>query len=239
MEWEPIEHTAMVSWCACSPDEHAELAAEVFTVRHRAPEVPIRLPAGRPRTSAANRLYAAVRGRDPALAPRLRQGIYQALWEDGRDIGDPAVPIGSGLSVRRRGVRGGAPRLGRRGRSHSRLAVPGARALPGPRTRSRRPGARQREHRDRHPPSERRGISSIPARPSGSGAVRGQAGGPGPPGDRQGRSPASWGADGRAAAGPITSALAVHRGGGARRARPSVSAPTGTVGDRGTSCARC
>ena len=77
VEWEPIEHTAMVSWGACSPDEHAELASEVFTVRHRAPEVPIRLPAGRPRTGAANRLSAAVGGRDPALAPRV---AFTGVW---------------------------------------------------------------------------------------------------------------------------------------------------------------
>jgi diguanylate cyclase (GGDEF)-like protein len=91
LEWEPIEHTAMVRWGACSPDEHAELAAEVFTVRHRAPEVPIRLPRARPRTGPANRLYAAVRGKDPAVAMRLRRAIYSALWEEGQDIGDPKV----------------------------------------------------------------------------------------------------------------------------------------------------
>ena len=89
--WEPIEHAPEVSWSQCSPDEHAELASEVFTVRHRAPEVAIRLPASRPRSRRANLLYTAVQASQPELAPALRRAIYTALWVENRDINDPDV----------------------------------------------------------------------------------------------------------------------------------------------------
>lgn len=75
---------------ACSPQDHADLSSEVFTVRHRAPEVPIYLPPFRPNTGLATGVHAALQTEDPALAGRFRARVYRALWVEGRDISEPA-----------------------------------------------------------------------------------------------------------------------------------------------------
>ncbi len=91
LEWRVIEHEPEVNSRECSPHDHAMLAGEVFTVRHRAPEVPIQLPPARPNTGLANRTYAGLLARDPDQAARFRSAIYRALWVEGLDISQPAV----------------------------------------------------------------------------------------------------------------------------------------------------
>lgn len=90
IDWRVIQHVPEAEG-RCQPTDHVELASEVYTVRHRAPEVPIRLPGERPASGAASRAYAALSRVDAARASRLRHALYEALWVHGRDISDPAT----------------------------------------------------------------------------------------------------------------------------------------------------
>jgi hypothetical protein len=74
-----------------APVTQAQLAGEVFTVRHRPPEVAIALPPIWSNSRRATEAYVAAMTIDTARATDLRRDIYRALWKDGRDINDPAV----------------------------------------------------------------------------------------------------------------------------------------------------
>lgn len=101
VDWRPVEHAPDAGGSAPSVDELSELANEVFTVRHRAPEVPIVLPGVRPQTATANLVFTAVARLRPDLAPQLRSALYRAIWIEGQDISDPtrlsSVLAGLGL----------------------------------------------------------------------------------------------------------------------------------------------
>lgn len=90
-QWRSIEHLPGISSDQFSLSEQSTIAAEVFTVRHRAPDIDIAIPPCRPNTALANRLLINVTDMAPALAPVLRQRIYCALWVEGQDISNKQV----------------------------------------------------------------------------------------------------------------------------------------------------
>lgn len=88
VEWRMIEHAPAINSRNFSTQEQTELAEEVFTVRHRAPEVAIALPPARPNTALANGLFIRAIAIDPAKAIIFRNLVYRALWVDGEDISE-------------------------------------------------------------------------------------------------------------------------------------------------------
>jgi diguanylate cyclase (GGDEF)-like protein len=91
IEWRPIQHMPSIDGLMLAPVTQAQLASEVFTVRHRAPDVPISLPPVWSNSRRATEAYVAASAIDGERAALLRRDIYRALWKDGRDIADPAV----------------------------------------------------------------------------------------------------------------------------------------------------
>ena len=59
VEWRLIQHAPEIDSQSCSAEEQVELASEVATVRHRAPEISIALPPCRPNTGYANIIAAS------------------------------------------------------------------------------------------------------------------------------------------------------------------------------------
>jgi diguanylate cyclase (GGDEF)-like protein len=90
IEWRPIEHIPNTNHHPSVVDM-SELASEVFTVRHRAPELVIAMPQMRPATTAASHAFVRLQNRDIGLAKRFRTRIYHALWVEDRDISQPEV----------------------------------------------------------------------------------------------------------------------------------------------------
>lgn len=86
VQWRSIEHMPGVGGEHFTPDEQSALASEVFTVRHRAPDIHIAIPPCRPNTALANRLLFNVSEIAPGIASALRCRIYRALWIEGQDI---------------------------------------------------------------------------------------------------------------------------------------------------------
>ncbi|MFO0774285.1 MAG: DsbA family protein [Nitrospiraceae bacterium] len=82
---------------------NAMIEQEVRAIQHLAPEVPIRNLTGKPNTGPAIRHIAAVAAQDAAAGRRFRHAVYRALWQDNRDISDPAVlgalAVEAGVSV--------------------------------------------------------------------------------------------------------------------------------------------
>ena len=69
----------------------AEVAAEVASVRSRAPEVAIAVPPGKANTAAGLLAAAAALRVDAERGAAFRQAVYRAFWRDGRDISEPEV----------------------------------------------------------------------------------------------------------------------------------------------------
>ena len=90
IEWRPIQHVAS-QITRCSVEDLAVLASEVFTVRHRAPEVPIAMPQLRPSSDDASQAFLALQATDPIAAWRFRHQLYRSLWVEDRDISEPQV----------------------------------------------------------------------------------------------------------------------------------------------------
>ena len=90
IDWRPIQHIP-TEHSRCNIEDLSVLASEVFTVRHRAPEVTIAMPQTRPLSTAATQMFTTLRQRDPELARRFRTLIYRALWIEDLDISKPEV----------------------------------------------------------------------------------------------------------------------------------------------------
>lgn len=90
IEWRPIQHVPGRE-NLCTLDDMAVLASEVFTVRHRAPEVAIAMPQQRPNTAEVTKVFTALQSKDPQLAMRFRTLIYRALWVEDQDISQHEV----------------------------------------------------------------------------------------------------------------------------------------------------
>ena len=93
VEWRGIEHEPDLPAPMDENDEELaeELAAEVAAVRARAPEVPIELPPGKPKTARAIAAAAAAERVDRGRARAFRHAMYRAFWIDGADLSQPGV----------------------------------------------------------------------------------------------------------------------------------------------------
>ncbi len=100
--WRGVQHARflpvpMVPWLGRL---QSELRHEVETVVCLAPEVPIRLPSGKPNTGAAIALAVRAMRTDARQADVLIRALYRAFWIDGVDLSDRdvlrmiAMPIG-------------------------------------------------------------------------------------------------------------------------------------------------
>jgi 2-hydroxychromene-2-carboxylate isomerase len=90
-EWRPIQHMPSIDGALLAPATQAQLASEVFTVGHRAPEVTITLSHICSISRRATELYVAAMAIDAERGADLRRDIYRALWVEGLDIADPDV----------------------------------------------------------------------------------------------------------------------------------------------------
>ncbi|MBN3562420.1 diguanylate cyclase [Aliamphritea spongicola] len=91
VRWKLIEHAPDAQIREFTLDEQVELASEVATVRHRAPEIHIALPPIRSNTRRANQLAASLELLHPEKVPAFRLAVYRALWQQGRDIAQEQV----------------------------------------------------------------------------------------------------------------------------------------------------
>lgn len=91
VQWRLIEHAPYAQIHEFTLEEQVELASEVATVRHRAPEIHIALPPIRSNTRRANQLVASLELLQPEKAAEFRLAVYRTLWQQGRDIAQEAV----------------------------------------------------------------------------------------------------------------------------------------------------
>jgi predicted DsbA family dithiol-disulfide isomerase len=93
VEWRSVEHDQSIPTPSEPVDgDLAEIldreVAEVRSLLRPGETFPIRRPPVRPNSAAAVAAFAAV---PPERASEVRQRLFEALWFDGRDIGDRAV----------------------------------------------------------------------------------------------------------------------------------------------------
>ena len=93
IEWRLIVHAPELSDSIFSLEDESLLANEVFAIHHRAPDVSVSLPRARPASSLATRLVMAIDRYDRKKVPDLRRELYRALWQEGLNLGDPAVLV--------------------------------------------------------------------------------------------------------------------------------------------------
>lgn len=86
VDWRCIEHAPDSVGHNSSFAEQSELAGEVYSVRHRAPEVDIALPRVRSNSHRASLLCAWYGRLEEDKTIALRMALYKALWQQGRDI---------------------------------------------------------------------------------------------------------------------------------------------------------
>ncbi|MEE3286773.1 MAG: diguanylate cyclase [Pseudomonadota bacterium] len=91
IEWRLIVHAPELSDTFFSLEDESLLANEVFAIHHRAPDVSVSLPRTRPESSLATRLVMAIDKYDRKQVADLRLELYRALWQEGLNLGDPAV----------------------------------------------------------------------------------------------------------------------------------------------------
>ena len=102
VEWRLIVHAPDLEASIFSLEDQSLLANEVFSIHHRAPDVPVNLPKTRPGSEKATRFMQALDRLPVDHQVKARVALYRALWVDGRDIADPDtlkdVVAGVGLS---------------------------------------------------------------------------------------------------------------------------------------------
>jgi diguanylate cyclase (GGDEF)-like protein len=89
--WCMIEHSSHVLDGPFDLDQEQMLSTEVVEVHHRAPDVELLLPDQRCRSTTATRLQTYVQRELAGKQHVFRTAVFRALWQDGRDIGDPEV----------------------------------------------------------------------------------------------------------------------------------------------------
>jgi diguanylate cyclase (GGDEF)-like protein len=90
IKWRPIQHVPN-EMNLQSVEDMAQMASEVYTVRHRAPEVSIAMPQLRPNSAVANMILMALEAKNYSLAQKFRSRVFEALWMEGLDISDQEV----------------------------------------------------------------------------------------------------------------------------------------------------
>ncbi|MFL2561884.1 MAG: hypothetical protein ACJ0TD_02605 [Arenicellales bacterium] len=106
VEWRLIVHAPDLEASSFSMEDQSLLANEIFSIHHRAPDVPVNLPKIRPGSETATRLMQGLDRLPLEQQVKARLAIYRALWVDGRDIADPDTPGGCGLRCGGGGCRG-------------------------------------------------------------------------------------------------------------------------------------
>jgi len=91
VEWRMIEHSSHLLDGEFDLEQEQMLSNEVFEVHHRAPDIDLHLPADRCQSTLATYLLAVVHGLFPDQVNALRRSVYQALWQQGHNIGDVGV----------------------------------------------------------------------------------------------------------------------------------------------------
>ncbi len=90
IEWRPIQHVPNEMNLA-NVEDMAQLASEVFTVRHREPEVAIAMLQRRPDSGPANLILIALLNQNVLPAQQFRARVFEALWAEGLDISNDEV----------------------------------------------------------------------------------------------------------------------------------------------------
>ena len=88
IEWRLIVHAPDLEGSSFSMEDQSLLANEVFSIHHRAPDVPVTLPKIRPGSETATRLMETLDDLPVAQQVKIRVALYRALWMEGQDIGD-------------------------------------------------------------------------------------------------------------------------------------------------------
>jgi len=88
IEWRLIVHAPDLDASGFSMEDQSLLANEVFSIHHRAPDVPVNLPKTRPGSETATRLMQGLDNLPVEHQVTTRAALYRALWLDGRDIAD-------------------------------------------------------------------------------------------------------------------------------------------------------
>ena len=88
IEWRLIVHAPELSSSTFSMEDQSLLANEVFSIHHRAPDVPVNLPQTRPGSEMATQLMHVLDGLPIEQQVLVRVALYRALWVEGENIAD-------------------------------------------------------------------------------------------------------------------------------------------------------
>ncbi len=88
IEWRLIIHAPELSSTLFSMEDQSLLANEVFSIHHRAPDIPVNLPQTRPGSEMATRLMHVLDGLPIERQIPVRVALYRALWVEGENIAD-------------------------------------------------------------------------------------------------------------------------------------------------------
>lgn len=88
VEWRLIEHATDLPFNGgfATPAQLEQLGVEIETLRERAPDVDVQLPAFRSNSRRAIEAVAEASLFDSTKADALRRALFLALWRDSRDI---------------------------------------------------------------------------------------------------------------------------------------------------------
>ncbi len=91
VDWRMVEHDALSSSYQGCAEKMAELANDIFNIRHRVTDISIALPQTLGDSMFPSLCIAAAQLIDPERAAYFLRTLYRALWIKGKDISSPAV----------------------------------------------------------------------------------------------------------------------------------------------------